>query len=537
MNLAMDHVLMAPILVPLLIGSLMLLTSDRYYRLRATLGLLSVLAQLLIAVQLLGLTDQGSLSGAYLLANWSAPFGIVLVADRLSALMLTLTAILALSSMLFSLARWQRAGMHFHPLVQYLLMGVNGAFLTGDLFNLFVFFEVLLAASYGLALHGAGTARIRAGLHYIVINLGASLLFLIGVAMIYGVTGTLNMADLSLKVAHLEAAERSLLHAGATILAVAFLAKAALWPLGFWLPTTYAAAAAPVAALFAILSKVGVYSVLRVWMLLFGVEAGASAQFGAEWLLGAGLFTVAYAAIGCMASQDLSRLAGYFVMISSGTLLAAIGTGQVGVIAGALFYMLGSTLGIAAFYLLVELTERGRVAGADILAVTLEAFGRPADGGPEEEAIGVAIPATMAILALSFMLSGLLLAGLPPMSGFLGKFAMLSAAFNPDGQGIGEVPGSAWALLTVLLLSGLAALIALVRAGIRSFWAPLGRTVPRVRVIEMTPVALLLVLAGVLTVQAGPALQYTTAAAEELFAPANYVDGVLSEQPVAKGAR
>ena len=155
-------------------------------------------------------------------------------------------------------------------------MGLNGAFLTGDLFNLFVFFEVLLAASYGLALHGSGTARVRAGLHYVAINLAASLLFLVAVSVVYGISGTLNMADLARRMAGLAAEDRALLEAGLAVLGVAFLVKAAMWPLGFWLPATYAAASAPAAAILSILSKVGVYAVLRLWLLLFGGEAGAA---------------------------------------------------------------------------------------------------------------------------------------------------------------------------------------------------------------------------------------------------------------------
>ena len=178
----------------------------------------------------------------YRLGDWPAPFGIVLVLDRLSALMVLLTSILALAAVVFSLARWHRAGTHFHALFQFLLMGLNGAFLTGDLFNLFVFFELLLAASYGLVLHGSGLARVKAGLHYIAVNLVASLLFLIGVSLIYGVTGTLNMADLAARIPTIAAENRGLLEAGAGVLGVAFLLKAGMWPLCFWLPTTYAAA-------------------------------------------------------------------------------------------------------------------------------------------------------------------------------------------------------------------------------------------------------------------------------------------------------
>jgi multicomponent K+:H+ antiporter subunit D len=187
---------------------------------------------------------------AYLLSNWQAPFGIVLAVDRLAALMLTLTAVLALASLLAAAPRWHRRGAHFHPLFQMQVMGLNGAFLTADLFNLFVFFEVLLIASYGLLLHGGGRRRLHASLHYVTLNLVGSALFLLGVSLLYGVTGTLNMADLAVKVAQAPEADVGLLHAAGLLLLVVFGLKAAVLPLGLWLPTTYSAASAPVAALF-----------------------------------------------------------------------------------------------------------------------------------------------------------------------------------------------------------------------------------------------------------------------------------------------
>ena len=536
-----DHLIMAPVLLPLLTAAGMLLINERRHALKATLNALSCLGLLAVAITLLRLTDAAHPGaaptvGVYLLGNWSAPFGIVLVADRLSAVMLTLTAVLALAALVYSLARWHKAGAHFHPLFQLLLMGLNGAFLTGDLFNLFVFFEVLLAASYGLTLHGSGTERVKAGLHYIAINLTASFLFLIGVALIYGVTGTLNMADLALRIPQLAGQDRALLEAGAGVLGIAFLVKAAAWPLCFWLPSTYAAASPPVAALFAILSKVGVYVILRLWLLLFGEHAGASAGFGADWLLALGLMTIAFGAIGALASQDMPRLAGYSVLVSSGTLLAVIGTADSGVTAAALYYLVSSTLALAAFYLLIELTERGRTAGADILAVTMEAFGRSGieEEEEEEEDVGVAIPAAMALLGISFLMIALLLAGLPPLSGFLGKFALLDALFDLGGTG-GPIPTIGWVLLAALLTSGLFTLIAMTRAGIRAFWSTLGREVPRVRVIEMTPIAALLLACVLMTVHAGPVLEYLQATAQALHAPGDYVRDVLAA-PAVPGA-
>jgi multicomponent K+:H+ antiporter subunit D len=184
----------------------------------------------------------------YSVGAWQPPFGIVLVVDRLSALMVLLTAIVALASQVYAGDGQDTAGPQFQALLQFQLLGINGAFLTGDLFNLFVFFEIMLAASYGLLLHGSGRLRVQAGLHYIAINLAASSLFLIGVSMLYGITGTLNMADLAQAIPNVSSADRGLLHTAAGILATAFLIKAALWPLNFWLTPAYAAASAPAPA-------------------------------------------------------------------------------------------------------------------------------------------------------------------------------------------------------------------------------------------------------------------------------------------------
>jgi multicomponent K+:H+ antiporter subunit D len=534
----MQHLGIASIILPLLVGAIMIPLEDQKGHWRAALGIASTVALLAIAVTLawqahLGGGGEGLVS-VYRLGKWPAIFGIVLVVDRLSALMLVLTAVLGLSALVFSLARWQRMGAHFHALFQFQLMGLNGAFLTGDLFNLFVFFEVLLAASYGLALHGSGVARVKAGLHYIAINLAASLLFLIGVSMIYGVAGTLNMADLAARIPEIPAENRPLLEAGAGILGLAFLVKAGMWPLGFWLPRTYSAVSPPAAAIFSMMSKVGVYAILRLSLLLFSNDAGDSAGFGGTWILAGGILTIGFGAVSVLATQDLSRLAGASVLISSGTLLAAVGAEQVAVTSGALFYLATSALSIGALFLLIELLERGRDVGADVLAVTLEAFGDGDDDDDDEgEEIGVAIPATMAVLGLSFLCCALLLAGLPPLSGFIAKFAMLTGILNPEGLGgrVASVSPGGWALLVALVLSGLATVLAMTRAGIRSLWATSSRSVPRVGVIEIAPVLLLLALCFGMTIGAGPMLRYTNAAAEALHAPRDYIRNVIGQNP------
>ena len=521
-----DHLMIAPVVLPMFAGAVMLaLGGEQRRNVNAMLNVAATFALVVIAIALLRAADAAptGVAGVYRLGDWPAPFGIVLVVDRLAAVMLLLTSFLAAAAIVFSLARWHRAGVLFHPLFQFLLMGINGAFLTGDLFNLFVFFEVMLAASYGMALHGSGPARVKAGLQYIVVNLAASLLFLIGVSLIYGVSGTLNMADLAARIPAMHTGDRALLEAGAGVLGIAFLVKAGMWPLGFWLPATYAAAAPPVASIFAILTKVGVYIVLRLYLLLFGDGAGASAQFGGEWILLGGFATVAFGAIGSLASQDMTRLAGFSVLVSSGTVLAAIGMGQVGVTGGALFYLVSSTLGLGAFFLLIELVERGREPGADVLAVTREAYGEVDDLEDSNE-VGIAIPATMAILGVAFIGCALVISGLPPLSGFIAKFALLTAALNPP---TGAVPNANWAMLPVLILSGLAALIAMTRAGIRAFWASPDRSVPRVRLIEVVPVGALLLLCAIQTIEAGPIMRFMQATAQSLHAPHDYVSGVL----------
>jgi multicomponent K+:H+ antiporter subunit D len=531
-----SHIVIAPILVPLITGAILLFIDERKRTAKAVISVLS--SFILLAVAILLFTQVNSTvntevaavisTGVYLLGNWPAPFGIVLVADRLSALMVLLVALLAIPSLIYSLAKWHKAGAHFHSLFHLMLMGVNGAFLTGDLFNLFVFFEVMLAASYGLLLHGSGQLRVKAGLHYIAINLVAALFFLIGVSLIYGVTGTLNMGDLAHRIEGLNTDQRVLLETGAAILGIAFLVKAGMWPLNFWLPTAYTAASAPVAAIFAIMSKVGIYVIARLSFLLFGQTAGESAGFGHDALLVGGIATIVFGTIGVLASQALGRLAGFSVLVSSGTLLAAMGTGNPTVAAGALYYLVSSTLTISAFFMLIELVERGQDAGANVLAVTMEAYG---DGEEEEEEdeVGVTMPGTMAVLGTCFAACGILLAGLPPLSGFIAKFSMLSAILNPSGLGANdEVSALSWWLVFLIVFSGLAALISMTRAGIRTFWASLEGTVPRVLVIEIAPIMLLLAITLAMTVQAGPVMRYMQETARILDLPGSYIQGVIS---------
>lgn len=524
-----SHLVILPILVPMLAGIILTLIDERHHLVKLLVNLGATVLLVWVSVMLIRQVGEGGTTiSTYRLGDWPAPFAIVLVADQLAALMVTLAAILAFASIIFASARWYRAGPHFHSLFQLLLMGLSGAFLTGDLFNLFVFFEVLLAASYGLTLHGSGPARVRAGLHYIAFNLATSSLFLIGVSLIYGVTGTLNMADLAASLPLVAAENRALLEAGVAILGIAFLVKAGMWPLSFWLPTTYAAASAPVAGVFAIMSKVGVYVLLRLSVFL-GESSGSDA-FGYEWLFYGGMATMIFGTIGVLSSQDLPRLVGFAVLLSSGTTLATLGYGDAGVTAGAVYYLVTSTLALSCLFLLCELIERGRPAEAGILAVTLEAFGDE-DEFENEQEVGIAIPATMAVLGISFTCCAILIAGMPPLSGFLAKFAMISAALGTDISAQGKVPAVTWWLVALLIISGLATMIAMLRTGINTFWVPTDDGVPRVRVVEIAPIAFLLGLCLILTVLAGPAMTFMQAMSDALYEPSGYVRAVLGVAP------
>lgn len=533
MNGWSHHLIVAPILIPLIASALLLFIDERRRVAKAMVSLASAILLTVIAFILFRIeSGPNGFEGVYLVGNWSAPFGIVLVLDGLSAMMLLLTALLAVSTLVFSLARWHAVGAHFHSMFQLLLMGVNGAFLTGDLFNLFVFFEVMLAASYGLLLHGSGPLRVKAGMHYIAVNLVAALLFLIGVSLIYGTAGTLNMADLAARIPEIEPDRRMLMEAGAGILGVVFLIKAGMWPLCFWLPTAYSAASAPVAGIFAIMSKLGIYVILRLTMLLFG--EGPSAGFGAPVLLYGGMATLIFGIVGVLASQALGRLAGFSVLVSSGTLLMVLGINDGAVSSGALLYLVSSTLTISAFFMLIELVERGQDAGANVLAVTMEAYGE-VDEERENEEEGVTMPGTMAVLGICFAACGILLSGLPPLSGFVAKFAMLSAMMGTGS--IGVPPTAAiWALVVLVILSGIAALISMTRVGIRTFWSSIEGTVPRVLVIEIVPVMFLLALTLALTVQAGPAMQYMDTTIRTLSKPSIYIDAVNNALPI-KGVK
>jgi len=498
----MNHLVILPILIPLIAGaSLLLVYRYKTGRQRS----ISVTSTLLLTV-LGGWALFTAGSGEHLLyhpGNWPAPFGIVLVLDRLSALMLALTAGLALFCVLYACRGIDRQGAHFHALFQFQLAGINGAFLTGDLFNLFVFFEVLLIASYALLLHGGGRARSRAGLHYVIINLVGSALFLMALGILYGLTGTLNMADLAIAIANTGDSDRALLTGASMLLLVVFGIKAAILPLLFWLPRAYSAASAPVAALFAIMTKVGIYAIIRVFLLVFGLGDSPANATAWAWIWPLALLTLALGGVGVLGSASLRTKTAYLVIVSVGTLLATLSFMTTTSLAAALFYLIHSTCMTAVFFLLADLVGRHREQGYDGFT-------------------GISPVAHRWLLGTLFLVAAVSLAGLPPFSGFVSKLWILQAT---TGEDLGF-----W-LWAVLLAASLLTITAVSRAGSSWFWKP-GELSAPAEPLDRSCFALVWLMTGVsivLSLLAEPVGQYLLLTAEQLHAPEHYVQAVLPE--------
>lgn len=507
----MSHLPILPILLPFVAAAaLMLLRGTRPAALRA-ISLISVIALCMTSVLALTSAGGGNI-GVYALGDWPAPFGIVLVLDRLAALMVALTAGLALTVVLAAASGADAQGRHFHAFLQLQIAGLNGAFLTGDLFNLFVFFEILLLASYALLVTGGGIARSRAGLGYVILNLAGSALFLVALGLVYGTLGTLNMADLAIVLPKLAVPDQSLARTALALLVAVFLLKAALLPLGFWLPHVYAAAWMPVAALFVIMTKVGIYALLRITTIGLD-EAPFTADLLQPWLPWLALATIGLGVIGALAARRLAAVVANLVMISSGTLLIGIAAARVEAHAAALYYLVQTTLTSAALFLFVDLIARQRGPLADAI-----------EKGPRLP--GSAVPG-WSYLALAVAASGM-----PPLSGFIAKLMVL--------QSIKGTPTAAagWAML---LLAGLVVALVLARAASAVFWEPgkADKSLPAAPP-SPTPVvpgglvaALLLLTASVLilTIFSAPVSAYARATAEQLAATSDYIGAVLGHEP------
>lgn len=501
----MSHWIVLPLVAPPVVAAVLMLAARHIIDLARIISVTGLLALLAVAIGLFWHASGGEIT-TYRMSNWPVPFGIVLVLDRLSALMVLLTSALALIVVLYAIGSgWDAKGKHFHALIMFQVMGINGAFLTGDIFNLFVFFEVLLIASYGLMIHGGGERRLRAGLQYVAYNLIGSTLFLFALGTIYAVTGTLNMADLAQKVALLPAEESAMIRVAAVLLLLVFAVKAALVPLHFWLPATYAEAPAPVAALFAIMTKVGAYAILRVYVLIFGTGTLAIGDMVADWLLPAALVTLAIGMIGVLGARSLGHMAGYAAIGSMGTLLAAVSLFSVEATVAALYYLVHSTLAGAMLFLVADMIRQGR--------------------GDEDRLIPAPALAQNGLVASFFFVAAIAVAGLPPLSGFVGKLLVLDA--TRDNAAAVWV----WALI---LGGSLLAVVALARAGSVVFWntaegEAAGRPVSALSLVATGGLGAGLIA---MTVFAGPLTGFLSVTATQMFDTGSMIAATLPPEAI-----
>jgi multicomponent Na+:H+ antiporter subunit D len=520
-----------PVLIPILAAAATLF-AGRKPRLQRTIALLALTAVVAVCAALLYLADRDGTIAVHV-GGWGqsvpgmGPLGITLVVDRLSAMMLLVSAIVLLAVVFYAIGQGIRDGDEHQPvsifLPTYLVLsaGVCTAFLAGDLFNLFVGFEVLLAASFVLLTIGASTERVRAGIAYVMVSMVSSLIFLIGIALIYAATGTLNMAELSVRLDDVPAGTRAALFA---VLMVAFGIKAGVFPLSTWLPDSYPTAPAPVTAVFAgLLTKVGVYAIIRAHSLLF--PGGAMDRV----LLVAALLTMLVGILGAIAQSDIKRLLSFTLVSHIGYMVFGISLSSALGMAGAIYYVAHHIVVQTTLFLVVGLIERQ--AGAS----TLQRLGGLAAASP--------------LLALVFFVPALNLGGIPPFSGFIGKVALLEA---------GSQNGSilAWILVGASVVTSLLTLYVMARVWTKAFWraradAPEGNLsaaapsallddaedvsyadrddVGRMPVGMLLPTGALIAVGLTLTVLAGPIFAYTERAAAEVLDRGQYISAVLGE--------
>jgi multicomponent K+:H+ antiporter subunit D len=501
----MNHFMVFPIVIPMLTAMVCLLFGQGGLAAKRWIGLGGVLATLGTAIYMFATAYSGEMV-VYGMGGWEVPYGIVFVLDRLSGTMVLLTNVLALFAYLYAINGSDTKGPYFHFLFMMQITGVNGAFLTGDAFNLFVFFEIMLLTAYVLALYGSGKDRVKYGIRYVFLNMVGSSIFLIAVGTIYGVTGTLNMADMAVKAAALGPEDAMLLRSGSYMLVTVFAIKSALFPLYFWLPGTYSTASPPVAAIFAIMTKVGVYSILRTTTLIWGADAGYVTNLVEPYLLPLALTTLAMGVVGALAATRLRAMIAYLIVASVGTILAGVGLYTAAGISGSIYYMVHSTLISGGMFLIADLvvTQRG------------PEFADRLNHGPS-----VKQPLLVGML---FFFGAIVMAGLPPVTGFIGKVLILSAAVESEWV--------AW-LWAAFLIGSFFTLMAISRAGTVLFWKSRGEPAedaPEVG-MRLLPIAAVFACVLAMTIGAGPLVAFTDATAAQLLDKTIYISAVLGGAP------
>jgi multicomponent Na+:H+ antiporter subunit D len=458
------------------------------------LAVVTSLTTLTIAVVILvGVEQDGTAS--VVLGDWPVPAGIALVADRLAAALLVVAEVMLAGVLLYAMGQrnTDREARFFHPTYHVLAAGVALSFLTGDLFTLFVGFEVMLMASYVLITVGAGGIRVRTTMTYVVVNLVASVLFLTTVGLVYAAAGTVNLADLAGRLADVPSGTRSLL---AAMTLVVFGIKAAVFPLFSWLPDSYPTAPAPVTAIFAgLLTKVGVYAILRTRTLLFP-ESGTSAL-----ILAVAALTMAVGVFGAIAQNDVKRLLSFHIVSQIGYMIMGIGLFTVAGIAGVIIFVVHQIVAKTTLFLVGGLIEMR--AGTGLL----------------REIGGLA--RTAPVIALLFAPAALSLAGLPPFSGFVAKFALVQAGLDA-GQ---------WAVVGVSLAVSLLTFFSMAKIWAGVFWGepeePAGAEGVRPPATMVAVTAALVVVGLAVAVGAGPLYEFAERAATDLLDPEIYVGAVM----------
>ena len=471
--------------------------------LQRSVSLLGAAAQIAVAVAIVAAVQAEGVVVAQMSA-WPAPFGITLAADALSAAMLLVTATAGFFVILFGFsevsARSERLG--YHSFVHMLLGGVSGAFVTGDLFNLYVWFEVLLIASFGLLVVQGGRRQLDGAIRYVALNLVATVAFLIGVGLLYGATGALNMADLRRAAATMNETQTLVT---AAFLLFAFGAKAAMFPAFFWLPASYHTPYFAISALFsALLTKVGVYSMLRVFTLIYGLET----PYLAEAMVWGGGATMVVGVLGALAQRELRLVLAWQVIASIGFMVAGIGVGTAGALTGAIFYMLQDMIVKVALFAVAWLAMRR--------------------GGTEDLDLSGGLWRRAPWLGALFLLPGLALAGVPPFSGFWAKVLLIDATLKAQ----------VWWLAGVALVVGLLTLVSMARVFGEVFWKARAAEAPALPTAPgPAPRAALLATLGLVTVITGvgiwpaPFIDFTLLAGAQLADPEAYLRAVLGAAP------
>lgn len=495
----MNVLLIMPLLLPLLSGILLLLVQRRTVHRR--LAVSCSLVQLAAALRLLASVYDGDIL-AVQIGNWSAPFGITLVADVFSGVMVTMGALMGLVVTVYSLSAIDRGRELFgyYSLLNLLLMGVSGSFLTGDIFNLYVWFEVMLMSSFVLMALGGERPQLEGAIKYVTLNLVASALFLAAIGILYGKMGTLNMADLSVKVEAIH--DPRLMTALSMLFLVAFGIKAAIFPLFFWLPASYHTPPVAVTALFAgLLTKVGVYALIRVFTLIFTQEP----DFTHTVLLVLAAFTMITGVLGAVAHYEVRRLLSFHIVSQIGYMILGLALFTPLALAGAIFFIVHNILAKTNLFLISGVAARLR-----------RSYELKAIGG---------LYRTHPALAVLFLISAMSLAGIPPLSGFLGKLVLVIAAFQV-GQGL---------LVAVALGVGLLTLYSMIKIWAEAFWKPMpGDQAPKPyawapgeQMTTYLPIILLAALTLGLTVFARPVFDVMMRAGEQLMDPTAYIHAVL----------